>query len=264
MAQADLRGRVALVTGGSSGIGRATALALGRAGATVVIAARGEQRGRRVLGELEEAGVEAAFVRTDVSRGDQVEAMVAETARRFGRLDVAVNNAAAIADGVFTPTADLSEEAYDRHLEVNLKSVWLCLRAEIRQMLAQGTGGSIVNVSSINGLGGVAMNGLYAASKAGLVALTKSAAQEYAKQGIRLNAMVAGGFRTPMLETVAETVAPGNAEAMLEGFAQQVPLGRVGRPEEAAAAILWLASDASSYVTGSSLIVDGGMTSPYR
>ncbi|MEZ4587978.1 MAG: glucose 1-dehydrogenase [Gemmatimonadales bacterium] len=264
MTETGLQGRVALVTGGSSGIGRATALALGRAGAKVVIAARGAERGRKVLGELADDGVEAAFVQADVSRSDQVEAMVGETVGRFGRLDVAVNNAAAIADGVFTPTADISEEAYDRHLEVNLKSVWLCLRAEIRQMLAQGGGGSIVNVSSINGLGGVAMNGLYAAAKAGLVALTKSAAQEYAKQGVRLNAMVAGGFRTPMLETVAETVAPGNEEAMLQGFAQQVPLGRIGRPEEAAAAILWLASDASSYVTGSSLIVDGGLTSPFR
>ncbi|HYH45889.1 MAG TPA: SDR family NAD(P)-dependent oxidoreductase, partial [Thermoanaerobaculia bacterium] len=201
-------GQVALVTGGSSGIGRATALAFGREGAAVVIASRGVERGRAVLQELEALGAAAEFIATDVSRTDQVEALVRRTVERFGRLDCAFNNAAALDVGVFKPTADFTEEEFDRHLAVNLKSVWLCMKHEIAQMLRLGTAGAIVNTSSINGLGGVPHNALYAAAKAGILGLTKSAAQEYAQQGIRINALVAGGFRTPMLESVFRQVSP--------------------------------------------------------
>lgn len=260
-------GKVALVTGGSSGIGLAAAKAFAQEGARVVIAARGVQRGKDALRELEAQGAEAEFLPTDVSRAEEVEALVRHTIKRFGRLDFAFNNAATADVGVHKPTADYTEEEFDRALAFNLKSVWLCMKYEIQQMLQQGGGGAIVNTSSVNGLGGVAGGALYAAAKAGILGLTKSAAQEYAQQGIRVNALVAGGFRTPMLEGVFLHHAGGDPEgarAVEQQLAQQIPLGRIGRPEEAAETVLWLCSDKASYVTGHSMIVDGGITSPMR
>lgn len=169
-------------------------------------------------------GGEAHFVQADVSRADDVEQLVAHTVLRYGRLDAAFNNAAT-EDGAFALTADFTEEQFERSISVNLKSVWLCMKQEIRQMLAQeGAGGAIVNTSSVNGLGGASGGSLYSAAKAGVLALTKSAAQEYAARGIRV----------------------------------------IGQPEEAAAAVVWLCSDAASYVTGHSMIVDGGMTASTR
>ncbi len=264
MSERRFAGTVALITGGSSGIGRATALSFAREGAMVVIASRGVERGEAVCQELKALGAEAEFIPTDVSQSGQVEFLMSRTITRFGRLDYAFNNAAAVDIGVFKPSADFSEEEFDRHIAFNLKSVWLCMKHEIRQMLHQGDGGAIVNTSSVNGLGGVPQNALYAASKAGVLGLTKSAAQEYAKQRIRINALVAGGFDTPMLKGVFERVSPQDPLAAETGFTQLVPLGRVGRPEEAADAVLWLCSNTASYVTGHSLIVDGGMTSPFR
>ncbi len=263
MSERRFAGAVALITGGSSGIGRATALSFAREGAKVVIASRGVERGEAVRHEVQALGAEAEFIPTDVSQSKDVELLMRRTISRFGRLDCAFNNAASIDVGVFKPSADFSEEEFDKHIASNLKSVWLCMRYEISQMLHQG-GGAIVNTSSVNGLGGVPQNALYAASKAGILGLTKSAAQEYAKQGIRINALVAGGFDTPMLNGVFERVSPQDPLAAKTGFAKLVPLGRVGRPEEAADAVLWLCSNASSYVTGHSLIVDGGMTAPFR
>jgi NAD(P)-dependent dehydrogenase (short-subunit alcohol dehydrogenase family) len=257
-------GQVALITGGSSGIGRATALGFAREGAAVVIASRGVDRGMAVLRELEALGARAEFIPADVSRAEEVEALILRAVERFGRLDCAFNNAAAIDVGVFKPTAEFTEEEFDRHLAANLKSVWLCMKHEIAQMLRQGGTGAIVNTSSINGLGGVAHNALYAAAKAGVLGLTKSAAQEYARRGIRINALVAGGFRTPMLESVFQQVSPQDPAAAEAGLEQMVPLGRVGRPEEAADAVLWLCSQEASYVIGHSLIVDGGVTAPFR
>ena len=254
--------KVVLITGGSSGIGRAAALAFAREGARVVIASRGKERGEAVLRELQEAGAEAAFVPADVSKADQVEALLRETVERFGRLDCAFNNAAAVDEP--KATADYSEEEFDRAMTFNLKSVWLCLKAEIRQMLRQEGGGAIVNTSSVNGLGGVPHASLYAAAKAGILGLTKSAAAEYAHQGIRVNALVAGAFRTPMLEGVFARVSPADPAAVEAMYSQMVPLRRIGRPEEAAEAVLWLCSEAASYATGLSLILDGGLTLPYR
>lgn len=264
MTERRFTGKVALVTGGSSGIGRAAALAFAREGAAVVIASRGVARGEAAHAELQALGARAEFVPTDVSDAQQVQRLIVRTIERFGRIDCAFNNAAAIDVGVFKPTAAFSEQEFDRHIAMNLKSVWLCMKHEIEQMLEQGTGGSIVNTSSVNGLGGVAENALYAAAKAGVLGLTKSAAQEYAKDGIRINALVAGAFRTPMLESVFTRVSPEDPSAAEAGFAQAIPLARVGRPEEAAEAVLWLCSDAASYVTGHSLIVDGGMTAVFR
>ena len=259
--------KVVLVTGGSSGIGRAAAEAFARAGAKVVLAARGAERGEAVAQSLREAGADARFVQADVSRAGEVSRLVATVIAIYGRLDAAFNNAATT-DGVFAPTAGFSEEQFDRALTANLKSVWLCMRQEINQMLAQvPAGGVIVNTSSVNGLGGAPGGALYSAAKAGVFALTKSAAQEYATQGIRVNALVAGAFRTPMLMSVFEHYGGGSAEAAAAvetQYTQLVPLRRIGRAEEAAAAAVWLCSDAASYVTGHSLIVDGGMTASVR
>ena len=256
-------GQVALVTGGSSGIGRATALAFAREGASVVIASRGEARGAAVLDELRALGSAAEFVRADVSQPADVEALVAHTLSRFGRMDVAVNNAAAIDVGVFKPLADYDESEFDAHIGANLKSVWLSMKYEIAHMVAQG-GGAIVNTSSVTGLGGAPNSAFYAAAKAAVIALSKTAALEYAPLRVRVNALVPGAFRTPMLEHVFDKMSPGDPIAAEQRYAKMVPMGRIGRPEEAADAVLWLCSDQASYVTGLALIVDGGLTAALR
>ena len=263
----NFEGKVALVTGGSSGIGRAAARLFAARGVQVVIAARGIERGEEAAHEIVEAGGEAVFVRADVSRTADVENLVAQTVDVYGRLDYGFNNAA-VAKGAFALTADFDEDEYDEVMGVNLKGVWLCMKHEIRRMLAQDpSGGAIVNTSSVNGLGGSAQGALYSASKAGVLALTKSAAQEYAQLGIRVNALVAGAFRTPMLEGVFQKASggdPAKAAAVEAQYSGMVPLRRIGKPEEAAEAALWLCSDAASYVTGHSMIVDGGWTAPTR
>lgn len=262
-----LDGKVALITGGSSGIGRAAAFAFAAEGARVVVAARRAERGEQTAREVVETGGEALFVRCDVSRAGEVESLVKETVAAYGRLDCAFNNAAS-EEGVFAATADFSEEEFDRSIDANLKSVWLCMKYEIRQMLAQEpTGGAIVNTSSVNGLGGAREGSLYSAAKSGVLALTKSAAQEYAQRGVRVNALVAGAFRTPMLQRVFERASGGDpeaAESVEVQYRRQIALGRVGEPEEAADAAVWLCSKSSSYVTGHSMIVDGGLTAATR
>ena len=262
-----MNNKVVLITGGSSGIGRAAALAFARRGARVAIAARGAERGNQVVNEISAVGGAAIFVPTDVSRSDQVKALVEKTVETFGRLDFAFNNAATIEEPL-VPTADYTEEQFDRSMALNLKSVWLSMQHEIRQMLSQDPlGGAIVNTSSVNGLGGARNAALYSAAKAGVLALTKAAALEYARQGIRVNALVAGAFRTPMLEEMMDRVSGGDAAAREEvekKYAGISPLGRIGGPEEAAEVVVWLCSEAASYVTGHSMIVDGGMTASMR
>jgi NAD(P)-dependent dehydrogenase (short-subunit alcohol dehydrogenase family) len=262
-----LEGKIALISGGSSGIGRATALAFAREGARVVIAARRAERGDRVVAEIKAAGGEGLFIATDVSQADQVEALVGGVVERYGRLDCAFNNASSH-ETSFAMTADFGEDEFDRTVAVNLKGVWLGMKYEIRQMLRQEPrGGVIVNTSSVNALGGVAQGSLYAATKAGVLALTKSAALEYAAQGIRVNALVPGAFRTPMLEHGIDIYAGGDPELrerVEEGYRQVIAMGRIGQPEEAAEAVVWLCSERASYVTGHSMIVDGGLSAPLR
>jgi NAD(P)-dependent dehydrogenase (short-subunit alcohol dehydrogenase family) len=251
-----MQGKVALVTGGSSGIGLATAHLFARQGASVVIAARNPQRGAAALYALRAAGADAEFVQTDVSVNDEVSTLLRAVIERYDRLDFAVNSAATDEVGMGL-TADLSEAEFDSAIALNLKSTWLCMKYEIKRMLEQREGGSIVNVSSVNGLGGVPGAGTYAVAKAGVIALAKSAAMEYAARRIRVNALVAGAYDTPLLRRAVERYAKGDTSA----YTSRIPLGRIGNPEEAAEAAVWLCSDASSYVTGNAMIVDGGMTS---
>jgi NAD(P)-dependent dehydrogenase (short-subunit alcohol dehydrogenase family) len=241
--------------------------AFAQAGARVVLAARGSTRGEEVASAVRRQGGEARFFPADVSQAADVERLLRETVAAYGRLDAAFNNAATV-DGAFAMTADFSEEQFDQAIRANLKSVWLCMKFEIGQMLVQTPpGGAIVNTSSVNGLGGAPGGALYSAAKAGVLALTKAAAQEYATRGIRVNALVAGAFRTPMLEQVLDIAGGGTVEGRATVEAQYAglsPLHRTGDPGEAAAAAVWLCSDDASFVTGHSMIVDGGMTAATR
>lgn len=229
----NLTGKVALVTGGSSGIGRAAALAFAEAGAKVIVVARDEERGEEAVRQVKEAGGQALFVPTDVSKADEVRGMVSKVVETYGRLDCAFNNAAS-SEGTFNETADFEEAEFYRVMDTNLKGVWLSMKHEIRQMLRQDPiGGAIVNTSSANGLGGAREGALYSASKAGVLALTKSAAQEYAQRGIRVNALVAGAFRTPMLEGLIEGAARTagiEPEQLQESYESMIPMGRIGSP----------------------------------
>jgi NAD(P)-dependent dehydrogenase (short-subunit alcohol dehydrogenase family) len=247
-----LEGKVALVTGGGSGIGRATALAFGREGARVVVADVVVAGGEETAALLKQAGGDATFVKTDVSKAAEVEALIARTVTAYGRLDCAHNNAGI--EGVEALTADYPEEDWDRVLAINLKGVWLCMKYELPQMQRQG-GGAIVNTASIAGLVGAYRMPAYVASKHGVAGLTRAAALEYAKAGIRVNAVCPGVIRTPMVERFFFSRHP-RSEARL---AAAEPIGRLGTPEEVAEAVVWLCSDAASFVTGHTMAVDGGM-----
>ena len=245
-----LEGKAALVTGGGSGLGRASAIALARAGATVTVADVDEQGGKETVTlVLEEAGGDADFVRADVTQADEVQAMVDKTVARWGRLDCALNNAGTT--GVSAPTADHTLEDWNRAIALNLTGVFLCLKYEIPAMLERG--GAIVNMASGAGLVGFAGLPAYVASKHGVVGLTRAAALEYASQGLRVNAICPGSTRTPMLEGFM-----GGDEQVERMMTRAVPLGRLGRPEEIADAVVWLCSDAASFVVGHALAVDGG------
>ncbi len=248
----QLNGKVALITGGASGIGRATALTFAREGAKLIIADLNEDGGQQTVHMIAEHGGEATFVQVDVSRATEVEAMISKTVQTYGRLDCAHNNAG-IGSRPRVLLHELSEESWERVISINLKGVWLCMKYEIIQMCTQG-GGAIVNTASIMGLvGSWSRSGVYNASKHGVVGLTKTAALEYAKSGIRVNAVCPGYIRTPLIE---EALA-SNPEMEAQIVARH-PVGRMGRPEEIAEAVMWLCSDAASFVTGHTMTVDGG------
>ena len=247
----SFEGKVALVTGAASGLGLATAKAFAESGASVALADWNASAVVAAVEKLATQGHKAIAIRCDVADDTQVEAMVTQTVKTFGRLDAAYNNAGV--QNVLAETADTTREDYDRVMGINLRGEWSCMKFELLHMRKQG-GGAIVNCSSLGGLVGGAERGIYHAAKHGVLGFTKSAALEYAARGIRVNAICPGLIWTPMAD---QMVAAGQGDA-LKAMEKSVPMGRVGRPEEIANAVLWLCSDAASYVTGQSISVDGG------
>lgn len=250
-----LQGKVAIVTGAAMGMGEATAKLFAEAGAKVAVADFNAERGQQVAAAIQATGGEATFVRVDISKADEVEQMVADTVAAHGRLDAAVNNAALTPDD--KPVSDFDEDYWDRLMAVDLKGTALCMKYELRQMIAQGDGGSIVNISSVSGFRPQPNNIAYVAAKHGVVGMTKVAALENGDKGIRVNSAAPGAIDTPMLRGALEQFGLDADE-----YAPQLSLlNRFGQAEEIAQASLWLASDLSSYVTGTTLHVDAGYTS---
>ncbi len=243
--------KVALVTGGNSGIGRAIAMAFANEGAKVVVAARRVTEGEKTVSMIKELGGEAHFVETDVSNTDDVKAMIEACISEYGRVDFAINNAG-IEGTPFIPTAEYNEEVWDKVIDINLKGVWLCMKYEIPEMLKRGQG-AIVNMSSVAGLAGGRVGVAYYASKHGVVGITKAAALEYADQGLRINAVCPAIIETPMVER-----GLSDNEELTAQLKAMHPVKRFGKPEEVASAALWLCSDGAGFVTGHSLPVDGG------
>lgn len=245
-----LEGKVALVTGASSGMGRASALEFANSGAKVVVADYVAEGGQRTAAVIRDKGGEATFVQVDVTNPAQVEAMIKKAVDTYGRLDFAHNNAGI--EGILGPAAECTVENWNRVIATNLTGVWLCIKYEVPQMLKQG-GGAIVNTASAAGLGGIAGFAAYCSSKHGVVGLTKVAAKDYATKGIRVNAVCPGPIETPMLERIANVSA-----AIVADNTGATPMGRTGKPEEVARVVVWLCTDAASYVTGVAMPVDGG------
>lgn len=244
----EFDGKVALVTGGSSGIGKATALAFARAGANVVIATRRVTEGEQTAHEICERGGDAIFVKTDISKASEVEGLMNQTIKFYGHLDYACNSAGTFVMGRLF---ELSEEEWDRTINANLKGIWLSLKYQIPIMLQQ-KGGVIVNMASMSAIIGNPGVSIYSASKGGVVALTQSAAIEYAASGIRINAISPGVISTPMVDDIPTP--------LLEDIQSKHPIGRLGKPEEIADAVVWLCSDKASFITGHNMVIDGGYT----
>jgi len=251
-----LTGKVALVTGGGSGIGRASALAFAREGAKVIVADINIDGGEATAHAIEKAGGNAIFIKADVSQRTEVEAMASKAIDVYGQLDCAFNNAG-IEGTLGIPIVDYAEENWDRVIDINLKGVWLCMKYELPRMLKHG-GGAIVNMASVAGLVGGKMGAAYYASKHGIVGLTKAAAIEYGQSGIRVNAVCPGVIQTRMGESLFKASPDPEAEAQIIALH---PIGRIGTPDEVAESVVWLCSDASSFVTGHAMTVDGGYVS---
>lgn len=250
-----LQDKVAIVTGAALGMGAATARLFAEAGANVVVADMNEREGRALVDAIQATGGMAMFQKVDVSKGEEVELMVRSTVERFGRLDVAVNNAAVAPDN--RPLAEMDEAQFDKVIAVDLKGVALCLKYELAQMIRQGTGGSIVNIGSVSSLRPQPNSGVYVAAKHGVIGLTKVAALENGGHNIRVNAVAPGAIETPMLRNALAEICKSETEEA--AFRSALSLfGRFGEAREVAQASLWLASELSSYVTGSTISVDAG------
>lgn len=246
--EATFKNKVALVTGGVSGIGKATALAFAKKGAKVIVVDWAEDPD--ILNQIKALGGYAIYIKCDVSKTEEVKAMVEKIVTTFGRLDFAFNNAGI--EGTSASIQECTEENWDKTIGVNLKGIWACMKYEIPEMLKQGKG-VIVNCSSIAGLVGYMGLGAYSASKHGVIGLTKTAALECAKLGVRINAVCPGAIKTPMIDRLT-----GNKKEVEAQFANLEPVGRLGEPEEIANAVIWMCSDEASFVTGHAMAVDGG------
>lgn len=244
--------KVALVTGGSSGIGRAAAFAFAEAGARVVVAARRRTEGKETVEQIRQSGGDAQFVQADVSKRTDIERLVDQCVQIYGGLDFAFNNAG-IEGTPYVSTVDYAEEVWDQVMSVNLKGVWLCMKYQIPQLLKR-SGGAIVNMASVAGLKGGRIGVAYYASKHGVIGLTKAAALEYATEGIRINAVCPAVIKTEMAER-----SFFHDKELTERILAKHPVGRLGTPEEVASAVVWLCSDGASFVTGHALPVDGGL-----
>jgi NAD(P)-dependent dehydrogenase (short-subunit alcohol dehydrogenase family) len=250
-ASISFAGKVVLVTGAAAGIGRATALAFGRAGACVVVADTSVDGGHASAAMIVEAGGKALFVNANVSHAAEVEALVEKTANHYGRLDCAVNIAG---DEAQHQAADGDEAQFDRIMNVNVKAVWLCMRQQLRKMVEQGSG-AIVNIAPSNALADTPLRAVHAASKQAVLGLTRSAAVEYARSGIRINSLCPGAVRTAALARMLER-EPQLEQALIAAY----PMGRLAEPVEVANAVMWLCSEQASFVTGHQLAIDGGLT----
>jgi NAD(P)-dependent dehydrogenase (short-subunit alcohol dehydrogenase family) len=248
---AELHNKVALITGGTTGIGRDTAILFAKNGGKVVVSGRRETEGNETISLVRAAGGDGLFVKSDVSKSSDVQSLIQETIEKFGRLDIAFNNAGI--EGNWKPIVEQSEEDWDSVIDINLKGVWLCLKYEIIQMLKQGSGGAIVNMSSIAGLMGFAGAEPYIASKHGVIGLTRTVAVEYAAKGIRVNAVCPAVIETAMAERAFSHPEVNKRVLALH------PLGRFGKPAEISEAVLWLCSAKSSFMTGHYMVLDGGM-----
>jgi NAD(P)-dependent dehydrogenase (short-subunit alcohol dehydrogenase family) len=249
---ADFDGKVALVTGGGVGIGRATALAFAREGAKVVIGNRNVASGDEVVKAIQAAGGEASFLRTDVESEDDIKALVDHAVSTYGRLDVAFNNAGI--EGLVAPLVDQTDDNFRSVMDINVRGVWLSMKYQIPEMLKAG-GGAIVNNSSVAGLIGFGGISIYSASKHAVMGLTKVAALEYSAQGVRVNAVNPGVIDTSMVDRLAVSL-----QTEKESLGSLHPIGRIGHPDEVANAVLWLCSEKASFVTGTAMPVDGGYT----
>jgi NAD(P)-dependent dehydrogenase (short-subunit alcohol dehydrogenase family) len=247
---AECEGKVVLVTGGTSGIGRETAILFAKKGARVVVTGRRENEGKATLDLIGAAGGEGLFIRSDVSKALEVKAMVEQTVESFGGLDYAFNNAGT--EGNWVPIVEQTEEEWDHTIDVNLKGTWLCLKYELQQMQKQGRGGAIVNMSSIAGFISSRGTAIYSASKHGVLALTKAAAIENARSGIRVNAVCPAAIETAMADRLFG--APDVKQSSLKFY----PMNRFGESSEVAEAVVWMCSSAASFMTGQSLVLDGG------
>ncbi|GMA47579.1 SDR family NAD(P)-dependent oxidoreductase [Tetragenococcus muriaticus] len=247
----NMEGKVAIVTGARTGIGLAAAQQFAEAGASVALVGRHEPK--KEAQDLVDKGYQAISIQCDVSKEDEVSAMVEKTVEVFGRLDFAYNNAGI--QSPITDTADLTEEEYDRVMDINLRGIWLSMKYELRQLRKQETEGAIVNCSSLGGIVGIAGRTAYHASKHGVLGLTKSSALEYAEKGIRINAVCPGIIETPMVGRMMDSENDAMNELMKE-----IPSGRLAKPEEVASVVLFLCSDAASYIIGQGIAVDGGYT----
>lgn len=253
-----MQNKVALVTGGSSGMGRSAALLFAKRGAKVVVAARREAEGLTVVDQIRQSGGEASFVKTDVSQPAEIEALIQKTVSLYGQLDYAFNNAGT--EGVFAPMPQLTEANWAHTIDTNLKAVWLCLKYEVEQMIRQGTEGAIVNTSSWLAKGGLPGSTIYSASKSGLDGMVRAAALECAQHGIRVNNVNPGIIDTEMFRRFGNPDDPD--DAVVKTFTHHIPMKRLGSSEEVAEAIIWLCSNAAAYITGQTIAIDGGFAIP--